>query len=87
MLDNAVADELAVIEDSRLVEHFIRVGIAATHLARVSVNVRNMEFTLKWGRLSIGDYSAGTQGIEPTAADWERLVLILTENGVQDATR
>ena len=77
-------------DDPRLEEHFIRVGIAATHLAHASVEGYPHEmsdFTMKWGKLSFGDHSTGTLGVEPTADDWERLVLMLTENGVHNADK
>ena len=67
--------------DSVLMDAYLRIGIAATEVGRLSVDVPSAEIILKWGRLSIGAYSVGTSGVTPTADDWERLVQMLIAGG------
>ena len=63
--------------ESELVDAYIRIGIAVVHLARQSLT-SDLALVLKDGRIDVGDCSVGTTGVEPTAEDWERLVMMVS---------
>ena len=65
-------------------DSYLRIGIAAAHLAKLSSRNRDFKFGIEWGKLTAGSLMAGTAGVEPTAYDWEELVLMCAE--VQEVT-
>lgn len=63
------------IVESRLVDHFLEVGIAADTLARLTVYGK-LEVRIAKGRIEITEsgeptvFWVGTQFVEPSASDW-----------------
>ena len=74
------------IVESRLVDYYLRVGIAAEALAKATVHSRYV-VEIRNGRLEISLFGrdpnimVGTYGVEPAAEDWERAVSSLLREG------
>lgn len=70
---------------SQVADTLIEFGMGVSFLGRLSVERPDLCLRLAWGRLEAGYWQeeplvmTGTRGLEPTANDWQRFVLLAAE--------
>ena len=75
------------IVDSRLIDHFLAVGIAADSLAKLTV-FGDVEVHIRKGRIEVSapgsepHITAGTMYVDPSADDWDLALRYVRFQGV-----